>query len=126
MVDQHIMPGTVDLEIDNGRASGWNADRLHVGQRRRGHRPHRIDMIEDLADEVEGRGEIGAADTEEYAHRLTRIGIERLRGGTRADRAVEEEVLRLLGNKLVVVHLHLAIRAEGSDRVDFALDPKSV
>ena len=53
-----------------------------------------VDLVEDLADHVERRGEVRAADAEEDAHGLADLGLQRMELRERADRAVEDEVFR--------------------------------
>ena len=68
-----------------------------------------VDPVEDLADDVEGRGEVRAADAEEDAHGLADLGLERMLLGQRADRAVEDEVLRPLVEQLLDAELLAAL-----------------
>jgi hypothetical protein len=59
-------------------------------------------------------------DAEEDVRRLTRIGVERLCLGERADGAFEREVVQAPGGQLGVGYLHLAVGAEWLDRIERA------
>ena len=95
MVYEYIVAGDFDIELDHGCASGRDEGGLHVGERRTGERGLVVHPVEDFADHVEGRGEVGSADTEEDANAFTDIGFERLLIFEGVDRTIEDEVFRL-------------------------------
>ena len=68
---------SVDLEIHDRGAAGRHRHGLYAAERRRAEARAFVHAIKDLADDVERRSEIWAADAEEDAHRLT----ERARRG---------------------------------------------
>src|SRR5690606_26001267 len=68
VIDDGVASRIVDLELDHGCATGRHQGGLHVGQRRTGQRSLIVDTVEDFADDVETRDQVGAADTEEDAH----------------------------------------------------------
>src|SRR5262249_57241894 len=110
-----------DLEADDRGAARRDGDRLHAGERRRAEARAFVDVVEDLADDVERGGEIRAADPEEDPRRLARARAQRMAPGERADRAVEQEIFRPLRDQLLVVHLLVALRAERLGGVELAL-----
>ncbi len=71
-----------------------------------------VDLIEDLSDQVEGRYEVRAPHAEEDPNRLTDLGLQRLLGRQASDRAVEDEVLRLLIQQFVDISALGAFVAE--------------
>src|SRR5581483_3357615 len=121
MVDQHVVAGDLDLELDHRRATRRDGDRLDVGERRRGQRAEGIGTVEDLADDVEGRSGVRTAIAEEDADGLADLGGERVLLGDAADRAVEDEIFRPLVHQLVDALGELALRAEGLLGIDLAL-----
>ena len=62
MIDQHELAGDFELEVDDRGAARRHGDGLHVADRLRGERTHAVDAIEHLADNMEGRGEVRAAE----------------------------------------------------------------
>lgn len=48
----------IQLELNHGRATGWDGHRLHIRKRGRRERSEGIDPVEDLADQMEGRGQV--------------------------------------------------------------------
>jgi hypothetical protein len=77
VVDQHILAGNFGLELHDGGAAGRHGYGLHAVNRRIDQRAPLIKVLENLADHVEGRGKIGAADPEEDADRLPHLGVQR-------------------------------------------------
>jgi hypothetical protein len=78
MVDQREAAGAWNIEVNNGRTAGRHGHRLHSGQGRRAETCAFMDVIENLADHVEGRGEIRAAGAKENADRLADAGAQRM------------------------------------------------
>src|SRR5262249_19253374 len=91
VIHDSVTPRPLDLEIDDRGAARRDRDRLHAGERRRAEARAFVDVVEDLADDVERGGEIRAADPEEDPRRLARARAQRMAPGERADRAVEQE-----------------------------------
>ena len=52
MIDQHVVAGNVELEIDDHSATGWNGPRLHTLERFVHDAREIIDAIENLADHM--------------------------------------------------------------------------
>jgi hypothetical protein len=59
-----------------------------------------IDSIEDLADDMEGGGDVRPAVADEQPHRLADLGVRRLVADRRSDRAVEDDVLGFFVKRL--------------------------
>src|SRR5690606_15016406 len=74
VVDHVVGAGYVDLELDDRSAAGRHYRGLNVAV------DHRStldpDAVEDLADDVEAAGEVGAAVAYEHAHGLADLGLE--------------------------------------------------
>src|SRR5262249_23134293 len=112
MVDQDVAPGPVDLEVDDGRAARRYGDGLHHCERHGSEAGTFVDVVEYLANDVEGGREVRPADAKKYAHRLARTRPQRMRPCERTHRAVEEKVLRPLRDQLFVVHLLMSRHSE--------------
>src|SRR5262245_34171799 len=121
MVHQDVAPRPVDLEVDDGRAARRYGDGLHPCDRHGSEAGAFVDVVEYLADDVEGGGEVRPADAKKYAHRLARTRPQRMRLCECAHRAVEEKVLRPLGDQLFVVHLLMSRHPEALGGVEFSL-----
>src|SRR3972149_2926787 len=78
VVDQQVLARHLDLEIDHRGAARRYRDGLHVGKRLGAQRGEIVDLVEYLADHVEGRGVVRPADTEIDAHRLAPLGRQRV------------------------------------------------
>src|SRR5690348_4032110 len=105
MVDEGVAARDLEREFGDRGTTRRDAGRLDAAERLRLRPAQAVDLVEDRADDVERRGEIRAADAEEYAHRLADRGMHRMQRGERADRAVEHEVLRMLGEQLLDAEL---------------------
>ena len=106
VIDQRVVAGHLELEL--GDRPRRPAGRVTVCMPSSGcadHAAERVDLVEDLADHVERRGEVRAADAEEDAHRLADLGLQRMQLGQRADRAVEDEIFRPLVQQLLDAEL---------------------
>src|SRR5271168_1684708 len=121
MIHDGIATGALHLEVDDRRAARRNRRCLYPGDRWRREAAALIDMIENLSDDVERGGEIRAADAEIDADCFADAGLQRMRFRQGADGAVEDKILRTLGDQLVVVHFLIAVRTEGLRRIDLAL-----
>src|SRR5262249_37023640 len=111
MVDQGVVAGHIQLEIHNDGAAGRHRDGLDAFKRRYVDAAEHIDLVEDLADHMEGSRVIRPADAEENPHRLTDLGLEWMQLGQRADRAIQYEILRALVQKLLDAELRAAVLA---------------
>jgi hypothetical protein len=83
--------------------------------------PSYVDLVEDLADDVEADDEVGAAVADVHAHGLADLGLERLVTDQRALGAVEHHVGRVLVDGLLHVERLQALLAVLADRVEVAL-----
>src|SRR3546814_6947901 len=68
------------------------------------------DLVEDLADDVEARHQVGAAVAHVQAHVLAGVGGERVVAGERPFAAVEQHVGRVLVHALL--HVETLVRSE--------------
>src|SRR5690606_22374125 len=89
VVHQDVPARVVHLELDHRRAARGHQRGLHVGQWRTGQRGLVIDLVEDLADQVQAGDQVRAADAEVHAYRLTDVGLHHVVLGQRGHRAVE-------------------------------------
>ena len=122
MIDQHETSGNITFEFRHDGAASRYSDGLDIPQRRRLQRSMHIDPVEDFADDVERRREIGPADTEEDAHCLADLCLERVMIGQRAGMAVEDEKFGTLVDELVVAFglYEKSRRLETGERTDLA------
>jgi hypothetical protein len=81
-----------------------------------------VDLVEDLADDMEERSEVRPADAEIQPHCLADLGVQRMQRGQRAHRAVEDEILGTFRQQLLDTEFLAATLAEGLIRVDLALN----
>ncbi len=121
MVYQDVAPRPVDLEVDDGRTARRYGDGLHPCNRHGSKAGTFVDVVEYLANDVEGGGEVRPADTKEYAYRLAWARPQWMRLCERAHCAVEEEVLRPLGDQLFIIHLLMPGHSETFGGVKFSL-----
>ena len=121
MIDERVTARYVELELGDHRAAGRHRHGLDVVQRLAGDAAEVVDLVEDLTDDVERRGEVRTADTEVEPHRLADLGVQRMQLGDGADRPVEHEVFRLFGEQLLDTELLAAALTKSRIRVDLAL-----
>ena len=100
MIDEDVATRDFDLELGHRRATGRDSHGLDIGHRRRGQRGKRISLVENLADDVEARGLVGSADTEEDAHGFAGLGFQG-RLGERVGGAVEDIIFGLFAEQFV-------------------------
>src|SRR5690606_21584845 len=120
VVHEGVAARHVELELDHRGAAGGDAGGLDVGLV-----DHRaalaVDPVEDLADDVEARREVGSTVAEEEADGLTDRGLQRVLARHRADAAVEDDVVRLLVDGLLEVEVLMALLVELAGGVELAL-----
>ena len=114
------MPGTVSFISAIAEPPGGDHRGLHI-MRRRAHVAFGIDRVENLADDMEGRGHVGAAVADEKPHRLADIAGDGLVAGGRADGAVEHDVIGPLVDGLDHAEGLQALLAIGALGVEVAL-----
>ncbi len=119
MVDQHVAAGHPGGELHDSRAARGDQRGLHIllhiGAALVAH------LIEDGADHVEARHQVGTAVADEDAHRLAGLGMHRLVARERAFRAVEEHVGRALVDGLFHVERLRALLAVFAGGIEIAL-----
>src|SRR5690606_6756270 len=76
VVDKDVVAGYVGLELHHGGATRRHKRRLDVGQRRAGQGALVVDLVKDLADDVEAGGQVGAAYTEEDPDGFTHFRLQ--------------------------------------------------
>ncbi len=76
VVHQNVTSGHFELEFNHRGATGRDQGGLHVDHRRGAERSQVVNLVEHLADDVEGRSEIGAAHAEEDAHGFAHVGCK--------------------------------------------------
>src|SRR5262245_66685629 len=74
MVDEDVVAGNIELELDDGGASSRHGDGLDSLRRQAKQASQIVDAVEYLADDMKGRGVVRTADAEENADRFADIG----------------------------------------------------
>src|SRR5215831_10872445 len=121
MVHQDVAPRPVDFEVDDGRAARRYGDGLHPCDRHGSEAGTFVDVVEYLANDVEGGGEVRPADAKKYAYRLARTRPQGMRLCERTHCAVEEKVLGPLRDQLFIIHLLMSRHSEALGGVKFSL-----
>src|SRR5579883_1229369 len=121
VIDEGVAAGNGGRELDHHGAARRHGDGLDAAPWLAQHAAIIVDLVEDLADDMEGGGEVRAADTEEDAHALAHLGAERMERRQRADRAVEDEIFGPLAQELLDAELLAAMLPEGRVGIDLAL-----
>src|SRR5690606_544995 len=121
VVDQGVVAGIIGGELDHGGAARGNQGGLHVGQRWAGQGALVIHAVEDLADDMEARDLVRAADAEEDAYGLAGVHFHLVDAGQGIHRAVEHHVLRLLIEHLLQGELLQAPGAVTLGSIELAL-----
>src|SRR6478735_5329727 len=94
MILKDIITGYVEFEFDDGGPARGNSRGLHAARGRALHVTEAINPIEDLANDVERRGVVGAAYSKEDPHRLAHLCFHRVELGQCSDRAIEYKIFR--------------------------------
>src|SRR5258708_39471762 len=121
MGHQDVAPRPRDLEVDDARAARRYGDGLHPCNRHGSKAGTFVDVVEYLADDVEGGGEVRPADAKKYAYRLARTCPQGMRLCKRTHSAVEEKVFRPLRDQLFIIHLLMSRHPETLGGLKFAL-----
>src|SRR5262249_11370520 len=121
MVDQDVVAGNIELELDDGGASSRHGDGLDSFRRRAEQAGQIVDAVEYLADDMKGRGVVRTADAEENADGFADIGAHGMQLRQGADGAVEDEVFGPLVQQLVDAELLAAALPERRVGIDLSL-----
>src|SRR4051812_30271430 len=121
MVDQDVIAGNVEFELGDDGAARRNSDGLHAAQRIAENSAQIVDAVEDFADQMERGGVVRAADAEEDTNGFADLGLQRMQLRERADRAIEDKILRPLVQQFVDAELLAAMMAKRRFGVDLAL-----
>lgn len=100
VVDQHVLAGDLEGQLDNHRPARRHVHGLDLRRARAGHRAQGVDLVEDLPDDVKRRGLVGAADPEEDPDGLADLGLQRCLGLEPLYAAVEDVVFGILVEQL--------------------------
>ena len=119
MVDQHVAARHLDMEVRHDRAIGRDQGGLHVFLEMRATLVP--DLVEDLADDMEARDQVRATVADEQAHGLAGIRLQRLVADQGTFRTVEQDIGRVLVDRLLHVERLQALLAILADRVEIAL-----
>jgi hypothetical protein len=71
VVDEREAPGALNFQIDDSRTARRHGDGLHASQGWRAEAAALVNVIKNLADEVERRREVRSADAKVNAYRTT-------------------------------------------------------
>ena len=119
MVDHHVAARHLGAVFDDGGAAGRDQRGLDVLLEVAA--AFEAHLVEDGADDVEARHQVGAAVADEQAHRFVGLGGERLVARQRALGAVEQHVGRLFVDRLFHVERLQALLAVLAAGVEVAL-----
>src|SRR5580704_1974424 len=75
VIDENISPRNLRLEFDHRRAAGRDQGGLHIAEGLG--RPFRMDLVENLADDVKARYGVGSGIPEKDPHRLADLRFQR-------------------------------------------------
>src|SRR5215471_548891 len=121
MVHQDVAARPVDLEIDDGRATRRYGEGLYPCNRHGSKAGTFVDVVEYLANDVEGGGEVRPTDAKKYAYRFARTRPQGMRLCECTHCPVEEKVLRPLRDQLFIIHLLMSRHSEALGGVEFSL-----
>ena len=80
-----------------------------------------VDVVENLSDHMEGRGQVRSAVADEETYRFTDLCLQCAGSGEGTDAAVEYDVIRILTDRLVHREGLKSLLVVSADRVKFAL-----
>ena len=121
VIHDRVISRHMKLELGDHSATGRHRDGLNTLQRRVRQAAQSVDLVEDLADHVEGRREVRSAHAEEKPHRFSDLGMQGMQFRNRAHRAVEDEILGSLVQQLLDAELLASVLAERRFGIDLAL-----
>ena len=79
VINDRVISWHMKLELGDHSTTRRHCDGLDPFQRRIGETAEIVDLVEDLTDDMEGRGEIGSTHAEEKSYRFSDLGMQGMR-----------------------------------------------